>query len=312
MTIHFATLARRRLAVAVAVAALCCALPAAAVTPPPNTQGMLEAPCAGLPALPDVPRALVDMFIEPGAMRPAELERLIAGPIMAQRARAEEVRRQLDWPDLCRYADANAAVTAAGAAIDGVFLGDSITELWSESTARVFGDHWLNRGIAGQTSPQILLRFAADGAALRPRFVHLMAGTNDIAGNTGPTSAQRYQDNIKAMVAIAKRQGIAVLLASIPPAASMPWRPTPGTPARIEALNRWLKALALSEGLLYVDYHAVLAAPDGAFRADFSNDGVHPNNRGYARMKSVLESALGQLPDKRPQNGRAATPTVKE
>ncbi|WP_168208382.1 GDSL-type esterase/lipase family protein [Janthinobacterium tructae] len=311
MTIHFAILARRRLAAAVA-AALCCVLPAAAATPSPNTQGMVEAPCTGLPALPDVPRALVDMFIEPGAMRPAELERLIAGPIMTQRARAEEMRRQLDWPDLCRYAAANATVTAAGTAIDGVFLGDSITELWSESAARVFGDHWLNRGIAGQTSPQILLRFAADVAALRPRFVHLMAGTNDIAGNTGPTSAQRYQDNIEAMVAIAKRQGIAVLLASIPPAASMPWRPSPGTPARIEALNRWLKALALSEDLVYVDYHAVLAAPDGTFRADFSNDGVHPNNRGYARMKSVLESALGQLPDKRSQNGRAAIPTVKE
>lgn len=311
MTIHFAILARRRLAAAVA-AALCCVLPAAAATPSPNTQGMVEAPCTGLPALPDVPRALVDMFIEPGAMRPAELERLIAGPIMTQRARAEEMRRQLDWPDLCRYAAANATVTAAGTAIEGVFLGDSITELWSESAARVFGDHWLNRGIAGQTSPQILLRFAADVAALRPRFVHLMAGTNDIAGNTGPTSAQRYQDNIEAMVAIAKRQGIALLLASIPPAASMPWRPSPGTPARIEALNRWLKALALSEDLVYVDYHAVLAAPDGTFRADFSNDGVHPNNRGYARMKSVLESALGQLPDKRSQNGRAAIPTVKE
>jgi lysophospholipase L1-like esterase len=311
MTIHFAILARRRLAAAVA-AALCCVLPAAAATPSPNTQGMVEAPCTGLPALPDVPRALVDMFIEPGAMRPAELERLIAGPIMTQRARAEEMRRQLDWPDLCRYAAANATVTAAGTAIDGVFLGDSITELWSESAARVFGDHWLNRGIAGQTSPQILLRFAADVAALRPRFVHLMAGTNDIAGNTGPTSAQRYQDNIEAMVAIAKRQGIAVLLASIPPAASMPWRPSPGTPARIEALNRWLKALALSEDLVYVDYHAVLAAPDGTFRADFSNDGVHPNNRGYARMKSVLESALGQLPHKRSQHGRAAIPTVKE
>lgn len=308
MTIHLTTLARSRLA----AAALCCALPAAVAGPAPNTQGMLEAPCAALPALPDVPRALVDLFIEPGAMRPAELERLIAEPAMAQRALAEETRRQLDWPDLCRYAAANAAVTAAGTAVDGVFLGDSITELWSESAARVFGERRLNRGIAGQTSPQMLLRFAADVVALRPRFVHLMTGTNDIAGNTGPTSARRYQDNIEAMVAIAKRQGIVVLLASIPPAASMPWRPSPGTPARIEALNRWLKALAVSEGLVYVDYHAALVAPDGAFRADLSNDGVHPNNRGYARMKSVLESALGRLPGQRSPDGRAATPAAKE
>ncbi|MBA5688665.1 GDSL-type esterase/lipase family protein [Rugamonas apoptosis] len=298
MQINFARPLRKGLAAAlVALAPVACLAQAA------EAIGMVEQPCASVPALPAAPRALVDQFMQPGAFNPVEVQRLLATAPMVERARLEQSQRQRDWPGLCRYATANAALMAQARPVRGVFLGDSITELWSEAGATVFGDQLINRGIAGQTTPQILLRFYADVVALHPRFVHIMAGTNDIAGNTGPTSAQRYMDNISAMVAIARQHHIQVLLASIPPAASMPWRPTPATPERIGQLNQWLRALARREGLTYIDYHAALSTADGAFRPDLSNDGVHPNNNGYLRMRAVLDAALGQLPTNIPTAG---------
>ena len=135
-------------------------------------------------------------------------------------------------------------------------------------------------------------RFRADVIALQPRAVHLMAGTNDIAGNTGPATLQDVKNNLMSMVELARAHDISVLLGSIPPAAAFDWRPGLDPRPLIAELNAWLRDYAASEGLVYIDYHTALASPDGALRSELGNDGVHPNRDGYAVMRRVLESHL--------------------
>lgn len=197
---------------------------------------------------------------------------------------------QRDWAWLCRYRAANAGL--AGTAVDVVFIGDSITEGWLHFNPALFALPAVNRGISGQTSGQVLLRFMADVVALRPRAVHLMIGTNDIAGNTGPTSPDAYQNNIRAMVELAAAHGIRVVLGSIPPADHMNWRPGLQPAPRIAQLNQWLKDFAAARGLTYADYFTPLAGPNGELRAEFTHDGVHPQAAGYAAMEPALHQAL--------------------
>lgn len=196
---------------------------------------------------------------------------------------------QRDWAWLCRYRAANRALP--GQRADIVFIGDSITEGWSRFAPALFTGGIVNRGISGQTSPQLLLRFMADVVALQPRVVHLMIGTNDVAGNTGPTTPQAYQDNVRAMVTLAKANGIKVVLGSIPPADHFGW--TSAQPGDwIGKLNGWLKQFAETEGLVYADYHAALAGPQGELPAALGPDGVHPNAAGYALMRPVADRAI--------------------
>ncbi len=197
-----------------------------------------------------------------------------------------------DWPWLCRYHAANQALP--GGRADIVFIGDSITEFWSQANPALFTGGIVNRGISGQTSPQLLLRFMADVVALKPRLVHLMVGTNDIAGNTGPTTPEAWKNNIRAMVALARANGIRVVLGSIPPADRMSWRPGLAPAARIAELNQWLRDFAAAQGQTYADYHTAMATPGGAMRGEFSQDGVHPGKAGYAAMEPVLRAALGE------------------
>lgn len=199
---------------------------------------------------------------------------------------------QADWAWLCRYHAANAAL--AGKAVDAVFIGDSITEFWAHFQPELFALPRVNRGISGQTSPQVLLRFMADVVALKPGVVHLMIGTNDIAGNTGPTTPEAYKNNLRAMVDLAQAHGIRVVLGSIPPADRMSWRPGLQPALRIAELNLWLKAFAAERGLIYADYFAVLSGPNGEMRAEFTQDGVHPGAAGYAAMEPVARAALAQ------------------
>lgn len=196
-----------------------------------------------------------------------------------------------DWPWLCRYRAENLSLNARP---NVVFMGDSITEGWPLRDPGFFTPGRVGRGISGQTSPQMLLRFMADVVALRPRVVHIMAGTNDIAGNTGPTSAEAWRNNIRAMADIARANGIAVVLGTIPPAGTFAWRPGMQPAPRIVELNRWLKAFAAERKLVLADYHAVLAAPDGAMKPGLSGDGVHPNAAGYKVMDAVAEAALAE------------------
>ena len=210
---------------------------------------------------------------------------------MVDRPCAQPRNAQNDWPALCRYQQADAQVPQP---VRAVFIGDSITEWWLTTAPAMFAGGIVDRGIAGQTSPQILLRFTQDVVRLRPRVVHIMAGTNDLAGNTGPTSAQEYANAITAMVDIAQANGIAVVIGSIPPAAAFNWRPDYRPASQIAALNGWLRDLARQRGAVFADYHAALADADGAMKPSLSGDGVHPNAAGYAIMEPIARAALAE------------------
>ena len=165
---------------------------------------------------------------------------------------------------------------------------------WKLYDPGFFSGGEVDRGISGQTTPQMLVRFYQDVVRLRPRVVHIMAGTNDVAANTGPTSDDEFKNNITAMVDLAKANGIKVVLASIPPAAKFSWRPELKPAGKIRELNAWLRTFAASRGAIYVDYYAVLSVADGGFKPAFTSDGVHPATAGYAVMKAQAQRALLQ------------------
>lgn len=202
---------------------------------------------------------------------------------------AEALRARRDWPNLCRYAAANAAVRARP---DTILIGDSLTEGWTAGNPAFFSERVLNRGISGQTTPQILLRFYADVVALRPRTVHILAGSNDIAGNTGPTSEAAYRNNIQAMVDIARAHDIRVVIGALPPADRFWWAPALRPAAQIRQVNGWLREFAAANRIAFVDYHSAMTTPDGAMRPGLADDGVHPNPAGYAIMSALAVDAL--------------------
>ena len=194
-----------------------------------------------------------------------------------------------DWPALCHYHDANQARTTPPRA---VLIGDSITEGWSATDLALIGADVVDRGVSGQTSAQIMARFYQDVVRLRPRVVHIMCGTNDIAGNTGPTSPEAYANAVLAMVDMARANHIAVVIGSIPPAGVLGWRAQFRPAAQIIAFNQWLRDLARQRGLVYADYHSALADADGAMKPGLSRDGVHPTPAGYAIMLPIARAAI--------------------
>lgn len=194
-----------------------------------------------------------------------------------------------DHGQLCRYAAANRALRARPRV---VFLGDSITDSWITLVPGFWTDGRVDRGISGQTTGQMLLRFRQDVIALRPAAVHIMAGTNDVAGNTGAATMETVQGHIQSMAELARANGIKVILASVPPAAAFPWSPGKQPAPQIAALNAWLRAYAAREGFTWVDYHPVLATADGAMKPALASDGVHPNAAGYAAMAPVALDAI--------------------
>ena len=193
------------------------------------------------------------------------------------------------------YSDDNAALIASKAPVDVVFMGDSITEGWFDKRPGFFSRGRIDRGISGQTTSQMVLRMMSDVVALRPRVVHIMGGTNDIAGNTGPMTPEMSENNIRAMTDIAQRNGIKVLIASVPPAASFPWAPAIQTRPAIAELNHRLKQLAHETGSVWVDYHPVLDDGTGAMKPGFAVDGVHPTEAGYDAMARVIDPILARV-----------------
>lgn len=255
--------------------------------------GIVDEPCAAPLEPTSALRALlVELFIEPRKLTEADSSRLAGNADLAALNAANRQRAALDWAALCRYHAANLDTLRAAESTRVVFIGDSITENWVLADPDFFTHGIVGRGISGQTSPQMLVRFRADVVALRPRAVHILAGTNDVAGNTGPTSVQDFENHIMSMVEIAKANGIAVILASIPPAASFSWRPEVNPVPRIAELNRWLRDYAARMQLELVDYHAALAGPSEELKAELGNDGVHPNRAGYAIMRRLVEPKL--------------------
>jgi lysophospholipase L1-like esterase len=210
-----------------------------------------------------------------------------------------------DFGTLARFAAANALVRPP---LPGearvVFFGDSITDGWSNPSMGGFfpGRPYYNRGIGGQTTAQMLLRFHADVIALQPKVVVILAGTNDLAGNAGPVEPRNIQDNLSDMAALARAHGVRVALATLLPvsdaardAAGKPIVQTRARPpAAILELNAWIRGYAAREGHVLLDYYA--ATTDGAerLRADLSDDGLHPNAKGYARMAPLAETAIAQ------------------
>lgn len=212
----------------------------------------------------------------------------------AQWAKEAEERLHTDWAYLARYRDANAALPAPVAGQPRIVLiGDSITQGWYDKVPGFFTPGRLGRGIGGQTTPQMLVRFPADVIALKPAVVQIMAGTNDIAYNTGPMTPDETKANIRAMTELAQANGIRVILASIPPADQYPWRPGLDTGSKIVAMNAWLKAYAAKTGSTYADYWSALVAPGTqGMREGLSVDHVHPTPAGYAVMAPIAERAF--------------------
>lgn len=252
-------------------------------TPPPAImppgEGMMEQPCPTFAIVPQLELA------EPG--RPAKYTRGFGAAYGANLA----YQKKYDWPWLCRY-QADDAALAHGPAPRVVFMGDSITEGWGRYDPAFFTNGVVDRGISGQTSPQMLLRFHQDVVALHPRVVHIMAGSNDIAGATGPTSPEAYKNNIRAMVEIAQANHIAVVLASIPPSNRFGLHSKIKPAPRIAELNAWLKAYAAERGAVYADYYAVLVGPEAGMKPDYTFDGLHPASVGYQVMRPVAERAI--------------------
>jgi lysophospholipase L1-like esterase len=195
-----------------------------------------------------------------------------------------------DWAFLNRYRKENASLAPDSARV--VFLGDSITQNWASNPFISQNTHYVGRGISGQTTAQLLVRFRADVIDLRPRLVHIMAGTNDIAGNNGPESDDEIEDAIRSLVELALANHIRVLLASIPPAQDFNWRPNLNPAPRIRRINEWLRSYASQPGVSYVDYWSALATSEGSMKPGLAVDGVHPNEQGYERMAPIAAAAI--------------------
>lgn len=208
--------------------------------------------------------------------------------------RAWEERLHNDWPWLGRYRDDNAKLHALATGEKRVVLmGDSITEGWVTLAPEFFvGRPYVGRGISGQTTPQMLVRFRSDVIALKPSVVVILAGINDIAGNTGPSSLEMIGDNLTSMVELAKANGIRVVLASVLPAKDFPWRTGMEPAEKVVALNAWIKAYAQRSGCVYLDYFTAMADAEHGLKAELTYDGVHPNAAGYKVMAPLADAAI--------------------
>ena len=199
-----------------------------------------------------------------------------------------------DWANLARYRDANAQVGPPKAGEDRVvFYGNSITEGWAPLFATMFpGKPYVGRGISGQTTPQMLVRFRQDVVALKPKVVVILAGTNDIAGNTGPSTIEMIEDNLAGMTEIARANGIRVVLCSVLPVYDYPWKPGLEPAPKIVALNAWMKQYAASVGETYLDYHSAMKDARDGLPPELAKDGVHPTQAGYEIMARLVEPAI--------------------
>ena len=199
-----------------------------------------------------------------------------------------------DWPNLARYKDENAKLMAPAAGENRVvFMGNSITDGWIKADSEFFAAHsYIDRGISGQTTPQMLIRFKQDVIDLKPKVVVILAGTNDIAGNTGPSTLEMIEDNIASMAVLAKAANIEVILSSVLPAYDYPWRKGQQPAEKIITLNKWIKDYALQHDCFYLDYFSSLVDDRNGMKAEYSQDGVHPNLAGYKVMEPLAEKMI--------------------
>jgi lysophospholipase L1-like esterase len=211
---------------------------------------------------------------------------------------ANQDTRLRDWANLARYRDANKTVARA----DVVFMGDSITDIWQQPRFGGFfpGKNYVDRGISAQTTSQMLLRMRPDVVALKPKAVVILAGTNDIAGNTGPMTDEDIEGNLASMAEVATANGIKVVLASITPVSA--YHAANGAPpqtarrpvARIQKINDWMRAYAAAHKHVYLDYYSEMIDNTGMLKSEFSGDDLHPTAEGYAVMAPLAEAAIVQ------------------
>ena len=200
-----------------------------------------------------------------------------------------------DWANLNKYREDNAklALTFSGENRI-VFMGNSITEGWKTFHPEFFsGNPYINRGISGQTTPQMLLRFRADVINLNPELVIILAGTNDIAGNTGPSSIEMIAHNIISMAELAIINDIKIILCSVLPVYDYTWKPGLNPVGKISALNEIIRDYAQNNGITYLDYYSSMVDNRKGLIEPYTYDGVHPNKLGYTIMESLLETAIG-------------------
>ncbi len=239
-----------------------------------------------------------------GSAQPATATPNTTDPCAEITARATRAETRLkDWPALARYHDANSTTAASPGNGDRVvFMGDSITDSWQSPQYGGFfpGKPYIDRGISGQTTPQMLIRFRPDVIALNPKVVVMLAGTNDIAGNTGPMTLQAIEDNLMSMFDLAHANGIRVVFASVLPISDYEKtkdgqpiiRSKQRPPEQITALNSWMKTYAKAHGGVYLDYFSAMADDKGFLREELSEDGLHPNKMGYEIMAPLAEQAI--------------------
>jgi len=202
-----------------------------------------------------------------------------------------------DWANLKRFQKENSEMTSPKTGEHRVvFMGNSITEGWLRIRPDFFtGKPYLNRGISGQTTPQMLLRFRQDVINLTPSIVVILAGINDIAENTGPSTIEMIADNIFSMCELAKANNIKVVLCSVLPAMDFPWRKGLEPAGKVIKLNSLIKSYAVKNKIEYVDYFTVMANESNGLKDELCSDGVHPNAKGYSVMEPLLENSILKL-----------------
>jgi acetyl esterase/lipase/lysophospholipase L1-like esterase len=213
---------------------------------------------------------------------------------MLQRKKEAEEKFRNDWANLSRFHDENLKLGPPGPNEKRVvFMGNSITAGWIRSRPGFFeGKAYVNRGIGGQTTSQMLIRFKQDVIDLQPKAVVILAGINDIAGNTGPTTLEAIMDNLSGMALLAKAHGIKVILCSVLPAYDFPWRPGLTPAEKVISLNRMIKAFAQENSMHYLDYFPALVDSRNGMKKEYSHDEVHPTPEGYKVMEPLAEKAI--------------------
>ena len=214
-------------------------------------------------------------------------------------AQATKMEKTLqDWPNLNRYRSDNALVPVTPAGDRVVLMGDSITDAWGRSRGKnnfFTGKGYINRGISGQTTPQMLIRFRPDVIALNPKVVLILAGTNDIAGNTGPETIEEIEGNIASMAQLGTANHIKVVLSSVMPVCDYIRPQTERrSPQKIISLNAWMKTYAAANHDVYLDYFSAMVDEKGMLKRDLTVDGLHPNDAGYAVMEPLAARAIEQ------------------
>jgi len=243
-----------------------------------------------------VPFAAAQTTPTPATAPQAATQAAPATPSESEYQRKHDEQLLTDFGDLARYKQANAQLGPPAAGEQRVvFMGDSITDAWGHPTGVFFpGKPYVNRGISGQTTPQMLVRFWPDVIALQPKVVVILAATNDIAGNTGPTTPASIEDNLMAMADLARANGIRVVLSSILPAAAYPWKPGIDPRAEIAAINSWMRDYCDKKHYVYLDYYSAMVDSNQGTKKELTIDGVHPNADGYQVMTPLAEKAIAQ------------------